>query len=391
MIDRNRWSLWLILCCGLVGPVQAYDLGWMGERAQPSLTAPAPTDKLETLISSMDKPYFDNLWDQLAHDFDLAYPPHHPRVRKVLGEYRNQAYHFAQVTARAEPYLYFIVDELRKRQMPLELALLPMVESSYEITAKSSSSAAGLWQFIPLTAKDKGLSMDQWYDARKDIYASTQAALDYLTYLNQRFDGDWLLALAAYNAGGGTVSRAIKQNADKGRKTDYWSLKLPEQTLRYVPKFLALIEVVKNARQWNLPLQPITNAPSFGKFLLKEQLELSWVAKVTDLSLAQVTRLNPAYKRGVTHPEEPHYLFLPQSALTKLSLALTQHTAQAVRWQTYQVKPGDTFWRIAQIHQVPMDELIKVNTKTPGPSSPALKTGEIILIPKPLPTLRAPT
>jgi membrane-bound lytic murein transglycosylase D len=367
----------------LQAQAQGYDLGWLGDKAsQPSMSSEKGLQNLGDLISSVDKPYFDDLWLQMAYEFDLQYPANHPRIRKIVREYKEQAYHFARVTERAEPFLYFIIDELRKRNMPLELALLPMVESSFELTAKSSSSAAGLWQFIPSTAQHFGLSNDAWYDARKDIYASTQAALDYLSQLHKRFGGDWLLALAAYNAGGGTVSRAIRYNQNRHRPTDYWSLDLSSETRRYVPKFLALVEVVKHAQEWNLPFHPIANAPSFGKFLLKEQLDLNWVAQASGLSFNKIKELNPAYKRNVTHPNEPHYLYLPQTSLTRLSLALDKKRfQQQAKWDIYEVKTGDTYWKIARAHQISVELLLSLNSQETADSG-GLKPGQKLLIPK---------
>src|SRR5690606_35455920 len=179
------------------------------------------------------------------------------------------------ISERSNPYLFYIIESLEARNMPLELALLPMIESAYDPLAYSRSHASGLWQFIPSTGRHFKLTQTHWYDARRDIMAYTEAALTYLEYLNKMFDGDWLLALAAYNAGEGTVGRAIKRNIDGGLPTDYWNLNLPAETQAYVPKLLAVAPIINAPEAYGINLSPVANEPYFTQIPLKQQMDIS--------------------------------------------------------------------------------------------------------------------
>lgn len=217
-----------------------------------------------------------------------------------------------RASVRAAPYLYFIVSSLEQRGMPAELALLPMIESAYNPTAVSVRKAAGLWQFMPATGKDMGLRQTDAYDARRDVLASTSAALGYLERLHQQFGGDWLLALAAYNSGEGTVSRAIEANRLRGLPTDYWNLRLPRETTDYVPRLLALSELTKDPTAYGVNLEPVADSPYFAKVQLPRPVGIRQLALATGLAERSLRQLNPGYL-GDTTDEGPGHVLVPVS------------------------------------------------------------------------------
>ncbi|MEW6729050.1 MAG: LysM peptidoglycan-binding domain-containing protein [Pseudomonadota bacterium] len=258
------------------------------------------------------------LWTRLARDFTM-YSMVHDRIDREMFGYLSRLDQLQTITQRAEPYLFFIVEQLRERGMPMELALLPIVESAYQPQATSRSQAAGLWQFIPSTGQHFGLKQNWWYDGRRDVHASTQAALDYLQRLNDMFEGDWTLALAAYNAGEGTVSRAIERAASKGEPTDYWSLDLPEETKAYVPRLIALSRLFHDPHVYGLIPHKVEDAPFLARIELDRPLDLSKVANAMDMSVDELYRLNPGFKRGVNgNGKETVALLLPQDKAHRL-------------------------------------------------------------------------
>jgi soluble lytic murein transglycosylase-like protein len=259
--------------------------------------------------------------------------PHHAkaaikydRVNKHIVWYAQHSSYLHQVAERARPYLYHIVENLSKHQLPSELALLPIVESAYQPTALSPKSAAGLWQFIPSTGHDFDLHQTDHYDARLDIAASTQAAVRYLSFLKQHFNGDWLLALAAYNCGLGLVDNAIERNVAEGLDTDYWSLRLPEETQEYVPRFLALSSIFANPEAHGLKLTPVRNEPYFVKVQVDREHEMAYlaekdfkeVARLADLTYEQFSRLNPGYLNPKLAAKGPFTFFLPTANANQL-------------------------------------------------------------------------
>lgn len=203
-------------------------------------------------------------------------------------------------SGRASPYLHYIVERLDERNMPLELALLPMIESSYNPMANSPRAAAGLWQFIPSTGRDFNLHQSATYDARRDVVASSKAAMDYLARLHDQFDNDWLLALAAYNSGEGTVRRSIEANRRRGLPADYWHLALPKETQEYVPRLLALSLIVRNPGAYDVQLTPVANAPYFDVVELNHAVDLTQLATVAGVDDGQLLRMNSAFLRKKT-------------------------------------------------------------------------------------------
>lgn len=241
------------------------------------------------------------------------------RVNKFVNWYAQRQGYLYEVSERAKPYLYHIVDALNKQHLPLDLALLPIVESAYQPTALSPMSAAGLWQFIPSTGAEYNLKQDVHYDERLDITASTQAAVSYLGFLNRRFKGDWLLALAAYNAGIGRVEDAMARNRAEGLDTDYWSLVLPEETMAYVPRLLALSKLMSNPAAYNLKMTPVKDEPYFiavdvDRTLDKQSLadkELKTIAEFANVPYEQFALLNPGYLEATLPPDRPFNFLMP--------------------------------------------------------------------------------
>lgn len=223
---------------------------------------------------------------------------------------RHQAY-LDRVAERATPYLFHIVEEIERRGMPMELALLPIVESAFHPFAYSRSHASGIWQFIPGTGRNYGLKQNWWYDGRRDIVAATDAALRYLDKLNKEFHGNWLHALAAYNTGERNVGRAIKRNRKAGKQTDFWSLRLPRETRGYVPSLLAVAELLAEPEKYGITWQTIENKPYFTQVDIGGQLDLATAAGLADLSMDDLYTLNPAFNRWATAPDGPHHLLVP--------------------------------------------------------------------------------
>lgn len=260
---------------------------------------------------------------------------------------RNPQY-IERVFTRAAPYLHYIVGEVEARGVPLEIALLPIIESAFQPFAYSRARADGLWQFIPTTGGRFGLKQDWWYDGRRDVVAATQAALDYLTYLHDMFDGDWLHAIAAYNCGEGNVSKAIRRNKAAGKRTDFWNLKLPAETRGYVPRLLAMARIVGDPEVYGLSIEGIPDVPYFVKAETGGQISIEVAAELAGITTEQMYDLNPAHHRWATDPTGPHSLLIPVEAAETFQQNLLQLTPdQRMRVERYTVREGDTVTAIA--------------------------------------------
>jgi membrane-bound lytic murein transglycosylase D len=262
-----------------------------------------------------------DLWERIRNGMGLP----RPRAGITSLEWLSlkQAY-FNVIVDRARPYLHHIVEEVERRDMPLEIALLPIVESAYQATADSPKGAAGIWQFIPGTGKRFGLKQNAWYDGRRDVMASTEAALDYLDTLYERFDGDWLLAIAAYNCGEGAVENAIERNRRLGLSTDFWSLDLPAETQEYIPKLLAISSIIADPSEYQLTLDPIPNRPYLKEVHIDGQINLDKVAALANMTVSELRSLNPGFKSSTTDPAGPHRLALPIHKAEKFQQRLAQ-------------------------------------------------------------------
>ena len=250
---------------------------------------------------------------------------------------------------RAQRYMPYIVDELEKRGLPLELALLPIVESAYDPFAYSHGRAAGLWQIIPGTATRFGIRQNWWYDGRRDVVDSTDGALSYLEYLHELMDGDWLLAIASYNSGEGNVLRAAKRNRSRSRPTDFWNLTLPKETISYVPKLLALVELVRDPEAFGVELPELVDTPQFAQTDVGGQLDLALAAELAGVDVDTLYAFNAGFNHWATDPEGPHRLVLPVDVSEVFNEALAALPAdERVRWQRHKVRSGETLSEIAE-------------------------------------------
>lgn len=251
-----------------------------------------------------------DLWCRIRDGYKLEVVDN-SYIQRAIEKYVNYPSYFENISLKAKPYLYHIVAEVERRGMPLEIALLPAIESGFEPFATSPRMAAGLWQFIPNTGRDYGLKQTPWYDGRRDIIDSTEAALDYLEKLHDLFEGDWLNALAAYNYGEGNVKQAIRRNEARGKPTDFWSLELPRETRWYVPKLLALAKIIASPQEYGIRLPSIPDSPYLKQVEFSGQISLSVAAQLAELSATDVLSLNAGYSQGVTTPDGPQKLTLP--------------------------------------------------------------------------------
>ena len=264
------------------------------------------------------------------------------------------------MSQRASKYLYHIVDELDQRGLPSELALLPFVESAFNPTALSRSQASGLWQFIPSTGRHYNLEQDWWRDMRRDPIASTNAALDYLTYLYE-FQGDWYLALASYNWGEGAVRRALERNARKGLPMDYRALTMPEETRNYVPKLQAFKNIISDPEKYGITLPPISNTPYFTTVTKKRDIDVELAARLAEMSVDEFRELNPAHKRPVIRAEAEQAILLPADKADIFMANLESYSGRLSSWTVYRSKKGESYSAIARKFGMPLNELRSVN------------------------------
>ncbi len=317
------------------------------------------------------------LWQLTRQHMQLDLDNEEPRLQYQFNWYKKHPEYMQRVATRAGRYYYYILNEVLKRDMPAEIALLPIVESAYDPFAYSHGRAAGPWQFIPGTAKHFGLKNSWWYDGRRDIVASTGAALDYLQQLHRRFD-NWELALAAYNCGGGTVSKAIRRNQKKGLATDFWSLQLPKETRAYVPKLLAVSRLIRDAEQHDLELPPLPNLPVFAEVKLGSQIDLAQAAKLSSISTQELYQLNPGFNRWATDPDGPHRLLVPVASAEAFRNRLaTLPATQRVNWARHKINKGETISTIA-LHYKTTAAVIREANKL---SSNNIRAGKYLLIP----------
>ena len=290
-----------------------------------------------------------NLWDEIADGYGFP-AVNDTKVDKNLRWLSNNQRYLDRVTEQSKPYIYYVANELRENDMPMELALLPIIESAYNPFASSPSKAVGFWQFMPATGRNLGLKQNNWYDGRRDLVASTDAAVLYLKRLNTMFDGDWLLTIAAYNAGEGTVSRAIAKNRKQGKGTDFWSLPLSQQTQSYVPQLLALSKVIADPEKYDLELDEIANDPYFTTVNVSAPIDLAQAARMAEIDPKELRNLNAGYNKWVTDPTGPHQLLVPVADAAQFTLnldKLPKITPTQVAGD-YKVKSGDTLGAIAK-------------------------------------------
>lgn len=319
-----------------------------------------------------------NVWQRIRIGYQLDHNIAQPRIDAEFNWYRSHPKYIERVTERAQRYLYHVVEQLEANDMPLELALLPIVESAFDPFAYSHGRAAGMWQFIPGTGRVYQLHQNWWYDGRRDVIDSTDGAIRYLQKLSDAFDGDWLLALAAYNSGRGTVNKAIRKNQKLGRPTDFWSLDLPKETRSYVPKLLAIAKLVSAPRLYGIELAPIPNRPYFAVVDTQSQLDLAKAAEMASLDIEEIYRLNPGLNRWATPPAGPHRLLVPAANAEILSRAISELPAdQRLQWQRYKVKSGDSLLLLAKRFDTGADTIRQIN----GIKGNMIRAGQSLLIP----------
>jgi membrane-bound lytic murein transglycosylase D len=329
---------------------------------------------------------YGDLFDRMRAGFQLSDGAEHPAVDQQLRYYAGNPDYLQRAFGRADLYLYHIVTQLEARGMPQELALLPVVESAFEPYAYSSASASGLWQFIPGTGSQFGLKQDWWYDGRRDIVESTRAALDYLQYLHDEFNGDWLLAIAAYNCGEATVERAARHNRAAGRPVDFWSLRLPRETRAYVPKLLAMKRLVHDPATYGLEISPIPNQPYFARVATAGQINLKIAGQLANVSPDELYELNPAFHRWATDPSGPPYLLLPVDSADVFAASIEQLSAdQRLGVVHYDVVHGDSVASVAAQFHTSVNVIRELNAFPAG----RLTVGMDLRVPSAVPELPA--
>ncbi|MHB1516225.1 MAG: LysM peptidoglycan-binding domain-containing protein [Acidiferrobacteraceae bacterium] len=320
---------------------------------------------------------YANLWARIRAGFRLP-PMEGPYVAQQEQWFADNPQYMERMLQRANLYLYQIVQEVQKRHMPMEIALLPAIESAYRPSAYSRARAVGLWQFTSSTGRLYGLKRNWWYDERRDVLASTNAALDYLQNLHRDFHGSWDLALAAYNAGEGTVMQAIAHNRALGLSTSYSELPLPRETELYVPKLMAMVNIVRDPAKFGLTLREIPNDPYFVKVRMRSPVDLGVVAKLANVSMRQLHRMNPAFNRWSTGPGGPKHLLVPVSAKEAVIQGLKDLPPQdRIQWARHLVRPGDTLYEIARHYGVTVWAIRSSNHLHTN----FLRVGEHLLIP----------
>jgi len=320
-----------------------------------------------------------NIWGRIYQGYRIKNYNYKPVVRKFIDKFSRRPSTTQRLVERSSDYLYLVITELNRRGMPTELAFLPYVESAYRNTAYSHAGAAGMWQFIPETGRRYGLMQTRSYDARLDPHQSTQAALKYLQKLNREFKGDWLLTLAAYNAGEHRVHREIAKNKLRGRPTDYWNLDLPRETRQYVPRLLAYKEILSHPRAYGVKMKGIPNAPALARIHVNKPVNLRKAAAHAGLPAKQLLSLNSGYLHGITTPLYSNSIILPSShasilnqAIRDLPPAADVHKKHAYRkyksrkiskrrYVRYRVKHGDNLYQIARKHGTTVKRIKHLN------------------------------
>jgi membrane-bound lytic murein transglycosylase D len=335
--------------------------------------SPVPDDASAALEGLVEP----DVWDRMRNGFGME-DANDPRIDRQLQWYASNPDYLARTVERARPFLSFILDEIEAREMPTELALLPIVESAFQTFAYSPGRAAGIWQIIPSTGRLLGLRQSWWYDGRRDVYASTLAALNYLQALGKRFDGDWTLALAAYNAGPGRVARAVRHNARRGKATDFWSLDLSRETEAYVPKLLALRRVIADPDALGIALPSVPDEIPFTLVETGSQIDLALAADLAEIDMDEFYHLNPGFNRWASDPDGPHRLLLPKDRANEFLARLNDiPPEERIRWIRHRVSSGETLSHLAKRYRTTV-ALIQRSNELRGHN---IRAGSFLLVP----------
>mgnify|MGYP001384939419 FL=1 len=335
-------------------------------------------EEIETEVKLNDAPL--DIWERIRVELTLLIPEDQIAATSLYRErlYKNQSA-VNRISKSGQRYLYHTLTRAEELGLPVELALLPFVESEFDPYAKSVDGATGIWQFMPATGKEWGLKTNWWYDGKKDVLASTEAALQFLTYLNEKFDGDWLLAMAAYNTGPTRVNRAIRKNKRQDKPTRFWDLDLPKETTAYVPKLLVLCELIKDPDSFDVNLPSIANRPYFERVKIPGQLDLMQAADLAGLKPETIYELNPGFNQWATDPSGPHYLLLPVGVSDRFTTQLESlDQTDLVRWDRYKIRRGDNLFRIASRYKIEVSVLKEIN----GMDSDLIIAGKEIMVPR---------
>ncbi|WBA15403.1 lytic transglycosylase [Salinivibrio proteolyticus] len=375
-------STLLLSGCQLTGDAQNTDIATKKTpvaatpvKATPTVSATKkqPTPATPTVLSPQMQ---EDVWQRISMQLSLPVP-NNSAIRQYRNWYLKYPNHIATVAERATPFLHLIVEKVEARNMPLEIALLPIVESSFDQFAYSHGRAAGLWQFVPATGERFGLEQNWWYDGRRDVAKATDAALDYLEYLNGMFDGNWLHAIAAYNSGEGRVARAIRNNEKRGKPIDFWHLDLPKETSSYVPKLIALGDVIRHKDKYGLEVPAIANKPALALVEPNIQMDLALAANYAGLSVSELQSLNPAYNHWATAPAGPTHLLLPIDKVDRFNTELAKNNNQGLRVERYYVQSGDSLSEIAAHYNTTVKVLQRANQL----STTRIRVGQPLMIP----------
>lgn len=352
------------------------------EPAQPGVAPTLPMSPLDPIQANVLTELPD-VWERIRQQSRIQVP-NRPEIRRELDFFATKQKFFNEVTERAEPYLYFIVTELERRRMPIELALLPIVESAFNPAAQGAGPA-GLWQMVPQTARNFGLKVQNGYDGRKDAVSSTHAVLDYLQHLHDTLGGDWLSAVAAYNSGEGRIQSAIEHNKVRGKATDYWSLHIPARYVQTMPKWLAMISLIKEPQRYQLSLPPIANRAAIGVSRITGSTDLQQAAQIAGISARELKTLNPAFRQAVTPPGQEFPLVLPLASVAQYEqkkhqlrkVAYVQPAPVLQSKRSYIVKSGDSLGSIAARMNTSVQKLRQLNQL----KSEKLKPGQKLQLP----------
>lgn len=316
------------------------------------------------IFSSVSTPLVDtstvDLWDRVRAGITLAQPDRTETKSEIRWFLAHK--NLDEIGDRAAPYMQLVVAEIENRELPMDLALIPIIESNYRPKAHSRVGAVGLWQITKATGKRFGIQRNWWYDGRYDVLASTSAALDYLQYLHRKFDGDWELALAAYNCGDNCVAHAVRRNRKSGKPTDFWSLKLPRETRHYVPRIYAAASVIATPKKYKLRIKAIPDKPYLTKVDTHGQINLNLAARLADVRFRELKRYNSGFRRQVTTPDGPHTLLIPIDRARRFARRLASiPVSNRFIWQHYKIKKGDSLASIASRHNTTVSELQLMN------------------------------